>query len=64
MNRWERIISAGSFSFLVGAGLLVWSVYRDASAGLSVGNVARCLVAGALVALAVKGIRLRHAAGR
>lgn len=60
----RRFLAAGSFAFLVGAGLLLYSVYKDSDAGLSLTNLVRCLAAGGLVALAVIGTRLRHGAGR
>lgn len=67
-GRWlrgvRRVLAAGSVSFVVVAGLLLYSVYKDRATGLTLVNLARCVTAGGFVALAVIGTRIRHAGMR
>lgn len=56
----RRLLAAGTLSFLICAGLLIWSAYRDRSDGVSLANAARVGGAVALVALAACGSRMRH----
>lgn len=60
MPRLQRLLAASSFALLICAGLLLYSAYKDRTAGASINNIARFIAAGGLTALSIKGTRLRH----
>lgn len=60
LTRFERLLAAGSFTLIACSALLIWTAYKDREAGITLGNIARFLGAGVLLAFAVRGTQIRH----